>query len=141
MLDQNYAATNRAICKEFGYDPEEQEAFALLSKKKFTNPAIVDTIARNAREPQRKLGPEERILGPIGLLIRNEEDASVLYKTAAAALLYRDETDPEWTEIQETCSPEEILQKYGKLKDPTIMEHIMGYYEALIHETEDPEGD
>ena len=141
MLDQNYAATNRAICKEFGYDPEEQEAFALLSKKKFTNPAIVDTIARNAREPQRKLGPEERILGPIGLLIRNEEDASVLYKTAAAALLYRDETDPEWTEIQETCSPEEILQKYGKLKDPAIMEHIMGYYEALIHETEDPEGD
>ena len=141
MLDQNYTATNRAICKEFGYDPEEQERFALLSRKKFTNRAIVDTIARNAREPHRKLGENERILGPLKLLVRNGEDASVLYRTAAAAMLYRDETDPVWTEIQETCSPEEILRKCGKLKDPEITEHIMGYYEALIHETEDPEGD
>lgn len=141
MLDQNYAATNRAVCKEFGYDPEEQEAFALLSKKKFTNRSITDTIQRNAREPQRKLGPEERILGPLALLTRHGEDASVLYKTAAAALLYRDETDPEWTIIQETCTPEEILQTCGNLKDEEMMDHIMGYYEALIHETEDPEGD
>ena len=136
LLDKNYEATNRAICKEFDYDIADQEEFAALSKKKFTNPAIVDTIARNAREPQRKLGPDERILGPIKLLIKNGEDADVLYRTAAAALLYEDDTDPIWTEIKETCSPDEILRKYGKLQNEEVMEHILGYYEAFINETE-----
>ncbi len=128
MLDRNYAATNRAVCREFDVDFSEQEEFAALSKKKFTNRSIIDTVARNAREPHRKLGPQERILGPAGLLKRNGEDPSVLYQTAAAALLYRDENDPVWTEIRKTHSPEEILRKYGKLEDTDAVGEIMNYY-------------
>ena len=135
LLDRNYAATNRAVCREFGYDPADQEEFALLSRKKFTNPAIRDSIARNAREPQRKLGRTERILGPAELLVRNGEDPSVLYRTAAAALLYRDDADPVWTEIRRTCTPEEILERYGGVKDPGVLDHILRYYKALAVET------
>lgn len=131
MLDRNYAATNRAVCREFMVDPAEQEEFAALSKKKFTNRSIIDTIARNAREPHRKLGPQERILGPAALLKRNGEDPSVLYQTAAAALLYQDEKDPVWTEIRNTHSPEEILRKYGKLEDADAIREIMSYYVGL----------
>ncbi len=59
LLDENYAATNQAMCDHFGYEMEDQEEFAALSKAKFTNPVIVDTIARNARDPIRKAGPKE----------------------------------------------------------------------------------
>ena len=68
LLDQNYAATNRVLCKEFGYEEKDQEEFALLSKAKFCDRTIVDTVARNARDPQRKLAAEERIIGPIKLM-------------------------------------------------------------------------
>ena len=56
------------LCKEFGYTKEDQEEFALLSKKKFCDRTIIDTVARNAREPQRKMKAGERIMGPLLLL-------------------------------------------------------------------------
>ena len=124
LLDRNYAAINRAICKEFGYDESDQEEFARLSKKKFTNRAITDSISRNARDPLRKLGPEERIVGPLTLLKKHGEDTSVLAKTAAAALLYEDENDAEWTKIKKEMTPEQILRKYGKLEDEELLEEI-----------------
>ena len=55
LLDKNYEVTNRVLCKEFGYEEEDQREFAQLSKNKFCDRTIVDTVARNARDPQRKL--------------------------------------------------------------------------------------
>lgn len=83
-----YAQINRAICAEFGVDAAEQEAFARLSKEKFQNPAIEDTIARNAASPLRKLGPRERIMEPMRLILRHGGDARVLADTAVCALRY-----------------------------------------------------
>jgi len=85
-LDGFYREVNRAIFAEYGVDAAEQEQFALLSKKKFQNRAIRDTVARNAASPERKLGARERILEPIRLIEKHGGDASVLYDTAAAAL-------------------------------------------------------
>lgn len=99
MLDANYAATNRVLCQEFGYDMEDQEEFAALSKAKFCDRTIIDTVARNARDPQRKLGANERIIGPIKLLHKYGEDASVLEQTAAAALMYDNAAEKSYAQI------------------------------------------
>lgn len=120
MLDENYAATNRVLCAEFGYDAADQAEFAALSKAKFCDRTIVDTVARNARDPQRKLGAEERIIGPIKLLHKYEEDASILEKTAAAAVLY-DNGEPKQI-LKEICGLEE---------DEIIFKNIMNYVEEL----------
>ena len=109
LLDENYQVTNRVLCEEFGYEKEDQEEFALLSRKKFCDSTIQDTISRNAREPQRKLESSERIIGPIRLLYKYGECAEVLEKTAAAAILYRTDDDDEWRNIQKEKSPEQIL--------------------------------
>ena len=82
LLDKNYAATNRAMCQTYGYDLEDQTEFAALSKAKFCDRTIVDTVARNAREPHRKLGNRERIIGAAAMLHACGEDASVLHNTA-----------------------------------------------------------
>lgn len=109
LLDRNYAATNQVLCKIFGYDEKDQAEFARLSRVKFTDRTITDTIARNAREPQRKLQVQERIIGPLRLLQEHGGDTEVLLLTAAAALHYRHESDQDWQKIVGSKTPEEIL--------------------------------
>ena len=109
MLDLNYAATNEVLCKEFGYTKEDQEEFAALSKEKFCDRTIIDTVARNAREPQRKLKEAERIMGPLVMLDSYGADTSVLITTAAAALLYRGADEDKWQEMVDNNTPAEIL--------------------------------
>lgn len=132
LLDKNYAATNRVLCKEFGYEMADQEEFAALSKAKFCDRTIVDTIARNARDPQRKLGANERIIGPIKLLYKYGEDASVLEQTAAAAVLYDNDGEDAWKAIKAEKTVEQILTDICGLKaDSVIFKNIIGYIEKF----------
>ena len=116
LLDKNYEITNRVLCKEFGYEEEDQREFALLSKAKFCDRTIIDTVARNARDPQRKLAAAERIMGPIALMYKYGEDASVLEMTAAAAIQYDNEGEDAWKAIKAEKTPEEILREICGLK-------------------------
>lgn len=132
LLDRNYAVTNRVLCREFGYDEKDQAEFAQLSKNKFTDRTIADTVARNAREPQRKLGREERIIGPLLVMNRYGEDASVLEMTVAAMLLYDNDGEDAWRAIKAEKSPLAILTEICGL-DPASqsVKNILGYYEEF----------
>lgn len=132
LLDRNYAATNEVLCKEFGYTKEDQEEFALLSKKKFCDRTIIDTVARNAREPQRKMKAGERIMGPLVLLDQYGADTSVLIKTAAAMLLYRNEGEDKWQEIVDSNTPAQILESIGGLPGGSkLSNEILKEYEVM----------
>lgn len=88
---------NRTICHCMNIAPEEQEAFSERALAKFSNPAILDTIQKNARSAVRKLSPSERIMGPMNLMRAQKEDVSILQMVAAAALLYLErEEKPEY---------------------------------------------
>lgn len=99
LLDVNYESINRCICQEYGYTPQDQREFALLSRDKFTDKTLVDTVARNAREPQRKLTHAERIVAPMLLQQKYGMDSSVLERTLAAALLYTPPEETQWNQI------------------------------------------
>ena len=133
LLDQNYAVTNIVMCKAFGYEEKDQEEFAHLSREKFTSVAIKDTVARNAREPQRKLGSNERIIGPMKMIYKYGLSPDVLMMTAAAALLYKEDGDTEWNRIRTENTPQQILKKICCLgeEDHVLTEGIMRYYEDL----------
>lgn len=132
LLDKNYAATNRVLCKVYGYDEQDQAEFAALSKAKFTDRTIADTVSRNAREPQRKLAFAERIIGPLCLLDEYGEDTSVLLLTAAAALFYEHESDSSWQQIKDTKSPEEIISDIcGLPKGSKLSLAILEKYEIV----------
>jgi len=70
VLDSLYAKVNAVLCKVYGLDVHDQEAFAEASKRKFQNREVRDSIDRNARDATRKLAEDERMLGPL-LLINN----------------------------------------------------------------------
>ncbi len=132
LLDRNYAVTNRVLCKEFGYDMADQEEFALLSKKKFCDKTIIDTVARNARQPQRKLGPNERIIGPLLVIEKYGEDTSVLKRTAAIMLKYTNDGEEEWDSITATKTPEQILNDIcGLEKGSKLSNEILEIYDRL----------
>ena len=88
LLNAFYGEINKAICAEYGIEHEEQANFALLSKIKFQNPKIIDSISRNAASPARKLSPSERIIEPARLILKHGGGAEALAKTAAAAIRY-----------------------------------------------------
>jgi len=132
LLDKNYEVTNRVLCKEFGYDEADQEEFAQLSKNKFCDKTIVDTVARNAREPQRKLGKTERIIGPMLLIDKYGEDTSVLVHTAAAMLHYDNEGEDAWRAIRSENTPGEILENIcGLEKESGLYKKILKAYEEI----------
>jgi len=116
-LDQNYAVTNRVLCKVFGYTEEDQAQFALLSRDKFTNTEIADTIERNAREPHRKLGAEERIIGPLKLIAAQGEDVSILVETAAAMLLYDSDKETKWKVLRAENTDSQLLSSIAGLSE------------------------
>lgn len=132
LLDKNYEITNRVLCKEFGYDEKDQAEFALLSRNKFTDTTIVDTVARNARQPQRKLGKTERIIGPMLVIDKYGEDTSVLEKTAAVMLKYTNDGEEEWDEIRKNNTPGEILETIcGLEKGSKLYNGILEYYNKM----------
>jgi len=88
MLDCFYNEINKAICEEYSINHEEQRKFAMLSKKKFQNVSIIDSVSRNAASPLRKLSPSERIIEPARLILRYGGSVDVLIKTAVAAINY-----------------------------------------------------
>jgi mannitol-1-phosphate 5-dehydrogenase len=132
LLDRNYAATNKALCKEFGYEEKDQAEFAALSKVKFTDRTIVDTVARNAREPQRKLGANERVIGPMLLLHKYGEDTEVLEMTAAAMLCYDNEGEDKWRAIKAEKDDATILTEIGGVPaDHPCFARIMAHYDVF----------
>ena len=132
LMDKNYGQTNRALCRHFGYDPQDQAEFAALSRRKFCDRTIADTIARNAREPHRKLAAGERIIGAATLLQRCGMDTSVLALTAAAAMLYTDPSDKVWSAMQAENSCAELLQTLcGLSQDDPLHQAILTYHAQL----------
>lgn len=125
MLDENYLQTNRVLCMEYGYSPEDQAEFAQLSKNKFCDKTIVDTIARNARDPQRKLAAGERIMGPMRLIYSHGGDCTVLERTCAAAVLYYMAED-------ESQTAEGILQQICGLEpQEPLYQNVLGHIRAM----------
>ena len=132
LLDRNYAATNKVPCKAMGYEETDQAEFAALSKAKFTDRTIADTVSRNAREPQRKLQAGERIIGPLTLIDQYGEDTEPMLLTAAAALLYEHESDKSWQEIKDNNSPEMILSDICGLPEGSKLSHeILAKYDVV----------
>lgn len=69
--------------------------------KQVCNPYMIDTISRVAREPMRKLAPNERLIGPMRMAEAFGLSYDNLTLAAAAALNYNDFSDAQTIEMQQ----------------------------------------
>lgn len=86
----------------------------------YADPALRDPVIRVGREPRRKLGHDDRILGPAVATMAAGLRPLALAEAAAAALCYGEPTDPQALDLQREIrllGPEEVLAIVGTL-DP-----------------------
>jgi len=93
ILMRVYDETSRALSREFKISYEEEYAFAMTSLAKLRNREIVDFITRNARDPIRKLGPEDRLVGPSRVALKYGIRPEGLATAIAAAIYYENDKD------------------------------------------------
>ena len=69
--------------------------------EKYRDDAFVDTLERHARDAARKLGPEERLVGPAALCLKHGREPVAYARAIAAAAAYRGSDDPGTRRVQE----------------------------------------
>jgi mannitol-1-phosphate 5-dehydrogenase len=108
-----YDETSRALSKKHSFPLEEQQAFCKTSLSKLQNYVIEDYIERNARDPIRKLGPEDRLIGAARLVMEYGIEPQNLATAIAAAIYYDNPVDPIAIELKkkrETEGVDKILK-------------------------------
>ncbi len=94
ILDGVYMETAQALSKKHNFPLDEQLAFTLTSKRKLQDYTIVDFIERNARDPIRKLGKDDRLVGSARLVLQYGIRPENLCVAIAAAMYYVSPGDP-----------------------------------------------
>lgn len=103
------------LAKRHGFTPKEMENYRLSLMGRFLNPYIVDKLTRVAREPIRKLAPNDRIIAPMNYAHSFGIDTPNYYIGIASLLLYRFEEDSQSMELSSAAKVlgvRKVLEKY-----------------------------
>jgi mannitol-1-phosphate 5-dehydrogenase len=94
------AETGEALIKRHGFTPEEHRGHIDDLLHRFANVALGDQVARVARDPIRKLGPDDRLIGGAKLALDYGIGPTNVCLATAAALKYDAADDPAAVELQ-----------------------------------------
>jgi mannitol-1-phosphate 5-dehydrogenase len=100
LLRAVLAETSEALIRKHGFSREEQEAHVEDLFARFRNRALGDTCRRLARDPIRKLAPDDRLVGAARLCESQQVEPRALAWAIVAALRYEDPEDPAACEMQ-----------------------------------------
>lgn len=128
---------NPSLQDYFEITKEDQEAFTNRALAKFRDRSILDYNVKNGRAPRRKLGPTERIMSPMQILIDHNKDPRILEFVAAAALIY-------WEELQGKSEPlleNDLITTFCEINslkgDEQVVEHVKDYLYKIKEHRED----
>ncbi len=90
----------RALIAAYGFEPVSFEEHIDGLLMRFSNRALGDPVTRLARDPIRKLAPDDRLVGAARLAERHGIQPRALALGIAAALAYDDPADPHAADLQ-----------------------------------------
>ena len=93
LLEQIYAEINETLIAEFGVSESEQISLAEMAKNKYMDWEIVDTVERHAKDPIRKLGPNDRLIAPARMALKHGVKVDAMIVAIVSAMYYRNEND------------------------------------------------
>ncbi len=100
-LEALLAGAQKMLAREYALAERELvEHVDCLLRFRFANAALADRVQRVARQPLRKLGPEERLIGLLRKLEKHDLPLQPVCRTVAAALRYDDPGDEESQRLQ-----------------------------------------
>jgi len=106
------------LVKRHNLDPAAQKQYVQTVLARFENDSLPDPVVRVAREPKRKLSPNDRLVRPAVLALEADVTPSCLATAIAAALLYDHPDDPQAVELSTTAKDngvEAALKEAGNL--------------------------
>lgn len=101
VVEGALAETGEALIGRWGFTPEEHQEHIDDLLRRFANVALGDTNARCGKDPIRKLGPDDRLIGSAKLALSYGITPRNVCLAAAAALMYDNPDDPAALEIQQ----------------------------------------
>ena len=102
------AETAQALIAKHGFEPAEHQAHVDDLLRRFANRALGDTVARVGRDPIRKLGRHDRLVGAAQLCLDNGGEPYHTIGGIRAALAYDNPDDPQAARLQEMLREEGI---------------------------------
>lgn len=119
-LTEQLALSARVLVLEYGMDPNALAGHLhKLMKHRFASRSMADRVERVARQPLRKLGPNERLVGLLRKLERHGLPIRPVCRTIAAAMHYEHEDDEESQGLQamvRTDGPAHVLSAVCRIK-------------------------
>jgi mannitol-1-phosphate 5-dehydrogenase len=94
------AETKELLVAKHGFDPEVQQSYIDTNMVRFANPQLSDTVDRVGRQPLRKLGRNERFVGPAAELAERGLSSEALVRTMGVALEFDVPEDPQSVELR-----------------------------------------
>ncbi|EIN08339.1 mannitol-1-phosphate 5-dehydrogenase [Punctularia strigosozonata HHB-11173 SS5] len=95
-LDESGAA----LIKKHGFSEQEHKEYLDKIEERFKNPEVKDDVVRVGRQPLRKLGRNDRLLGPTYLAKEYGVEVNWLPVGIAAAFHYENDTDEQAKQLQ-----------------------------------------
>jgi mannitol-1-phosphate 5-dehydrogenase len=99
---------SHALQAEYGYTAEEMSAWTAGVLEQTDNPVLGDTVRRYAADSRRKLGRDDRLVGPALLALKHDIEPRHIVSAIAAGLRYVDPGDAGVTFVQETLATSDL---------------------------------
>lgn len=108
------------LARQFGADSGAlREHVAALMEHRFPNRELADRVRRVARDPLRKLSPDERLVGLLRRLQKHGLPLSPVCRTIACAMHYRDPDNTQCADLSDLLrrgGPELVLTQVCRLR-------------------------
>ncbi|KAJ7020627.1 mannitol dehydrogenase domain-containing protein [Mycena alexandri] len=100
-----------ALCRKHNFEEKAHGKYIEKIITRFQNAAVKDDVVRVGRQPLRKLGRGDRLVGPARMCTEYNISMRHLPRGIAAALLYHNEEDEQSVEMRKAIE-EKGLEKY-----------------------------
>ena len=122
--------------KRHGFTAGQMLAYRTKLMQRFLNPYIIDSVTRVAREPERKLSPNDRIIAPMNLAHEYRIETPAYYTGIAAVLLYNNPEDEQSVKMQQLISEKgaaaALTEICGIVSDSRVIGEVEKEYARLM---------
>lgn len=124
-----------ALERKYNFDTDAHAAYIDKIINRFRNPHLKDECVRVGREPLRKLGRNDRFVGPAQLCKVYGLPNKHLCRGIAAAMRYESDDDPQSVELRDRIKRDGVekvaIELTGWTEDDAEIGHIMWNYKDL----------
>ncbi len=135
QVKQAMQESGEVLIRRYGFDRALHSTYIEKILSRFANPYLVDEVDRVGRQPLRKLSANDRLIKPLLGTIEYGLPNGMLLKGIAAALKYRNSSDPQAVELQQSIEKEGVrstLARYTGLAAGSVeAQQIEALYQQM----------